>query len=1029
MSNHAGFRSIPFLLFCLSAMALLSGAAFCADGKVNVTFSTNKYDIQRADQSQEISIEGYGCRLIPGMPAMPAQIFAIAVPPGAVVSDVIFDAGEGVELDGFFHVAPAGVPRAIGNENPETYAHDLARYEANFEAVYTRDARYPAQAGEVVRFAGYRKYNLVDVRIMPFAFYPESGRLVHHPNIKVEVRYSMTENAAPQKVWSDHLERTEKVAREIVINYDQAQPWYPQAENKSSRGLHDFVIITLPSLISAVQPLVTWENQKNRSVEVVTTDWISTNYPGYDLAERMRNFLRDKYPSGAWGIEDVLLVGHYDDVPMRRCWQDLGDGKPETDYYFAELSLPDSQSWDKDGDHKWGEDSDSVDFYTEVNVGRIPWSNATTVQKICAKSVSFEMNDDVSFKKNMLLLGAYFWPNTDNAVLMEYKSNPATHSWMADWTKTKMYESGHSTYPMDYNLKWSNVKDVWSAGKYSFVNWGGHGNPQGSYLYYSSGAFVDTSTCNSLNDDYPSIVFAAACSNSDTDSTNLGQCMLRQGAVGFVGATKVAYGSGGWSNPNHGSCQSFDYYFTTCVTSGDYTQGEAHQWALRKMYTSGHWYYNKYETFEWGALWGNPDLGYGTALIMYMNFPEGLPAAHCPPGTATEIIVELKDGLESFVPGTGYMHYRFSAADPYTAVGLTSLGNNLYSATLPVTRPGDEPQYYFSAQGNGGTTLYSPSGAPANAYSFDLYFEQVAWADDFETDTGWTVQNTAVDSGAWERGEPVFMFLQPGTDHSPNGTYCFVTGAQATSPDSNDLDGGPTRLTSPAIDLSDGDADISFYMWFYHSLAGTQEPLQIQISNNNGASWQPVLDVAPNVETVWDYYTFRVSDYVTPTSTVKMRFTVSDNPDDNIVEALLDDFVVTRQVANPTLWANAYSVDINVGADIDLTVEAGSGYANRTYLLLGSLSGTFPGFALPGGKVLPLNWDGLTDMLLAFLGTPVCLNFMGTLDGNGNASATLNTYGPLDPNLAGLMASFAYLLGPPPGFDFVSNPIVITFDL
>jgi len=27
------------------------------------------------------------------------------------------------------------------------------------------------------------------------------------------------------------------------------------------------------------------------------------------------------------------------------------------------------------------------------------------------------------------------------------------------------------------------------------------------------------------------------------------------------------------------------------------------------MYTNGLWSYNKYEMFEWGALWGNPDLG------------------------------------------------------------------------------------------------------------------------------------------------------------------------------------------------------------------------------------------------------------------------------------------------------------------------------------------------------------------------------------------------------------------------------------
>ncbi len=326
----------------------------------------------------------------------------------------------------------------------------------------------------------------------------------------------------------------------------------------------------------------------------------------------MRNFLRDKYPSSEWGIEDVLLVGDYDDVPMRRTWQDVGYGKPETDYYYAELSLPDNQSWDADSDHQWGEDSDPIDFYAEVNVGRIPWSEPATVLHICEKSVAYEQNDDPAFKKNILLLGAFFWDDTDCAVLMEAKVD---QTWMSDWTMTRMYEYGHSTYLMDWNLRYSNVVSVWSSGQFAFVNWAGHGSPYSSHIWFSGGeAFVSTSTCPNLNDTYPAIIFADACSNSDTDHPNIGQEMLRQGGVGFLGATKVAYGMGAWDDPYDGSSQSFDYFFTTSVTSGDYTQGQAHQWALRHMYTNGLWYMVKYEMFEWGAFWGNPDLGMAAVI-------------------------------------------------------------------------------------------------------------------------------------------------------------------------------------------------------------------------------------------------------------------------------------------------------------------------------------------------------------------------------------------------------------------------------
>ena len=139
---------------------------------------------------------------------------------------------------------------------------------------------------------------------------------------------------------------------------------------------------------------------------------------------------------------------------------------------------------------------------------------------------------DDSFKKNILLLGAYFWDDTDNAVLMEAKVD---QEWMTDWTMTRMYEDAQSSYPCDYDLNYNNVQSVWSAGTYAFVDWAGHGSPEATYEYYPSQPFVDEDTCLSLNDEFPSIIFADSCSNSDTDYLNIGQAMLKQGGVGFLG--------------------------------------------------------------------------------------------------------------------------------------------------------------------------------------------------------------------------------------------------------------------------------------------------------------------------------------------------------------------------------------------------------------------------------------------------------------------------------------------------------------
>ena len=628
MQKHA-----RVVIFLIALLAISSLSASASDGVVSVPIPVGAHQIGQTPEGQYVSVEDFGRILVPGKPDLPSKIFAIAIPPGAEVEEVTFDVGQGIVLPGTYDVPPAVLPRVIGEEDPLVYARERQEYEENYNTVYGSDLPYPASVGELVRTAGFRKYNLVDVRVNPVTYRPQSGQLTYHPSVTVNVSYSYTKGYSADGVMIDNLPRKERLAKEIILNYDEAQSWYPAAIG--GKESFDFVFITLESLVSDVAPLVNWEISKGRTVNVVTTAWIDANYTGWDLAERIRNFLREKYPAEEWGIEDVLLIGHYDDVPIRRVWQDLGYGKPETDYYYAELSKPDSLSWDRDGDHQYAENyMDPVDYYAEVVVGRIPWSEPSKVQQICGKSAAYEQNQDPAFKKNILLLGAYFWENTDNAVLMEAKVN---QTWMLPWTKTRMYEQGHSIYASDYNLTYSNVLSVWSGGQFAFVNWAGHGSPHSVHIMYSKGsAFATTSTCPSLNDDYPSIVFADACSNSDTDYDNIGRAMLGQGAVGFLGATKVAYGCPGWNNPYSGSSQSLDYFFTTKVTSGDYTQGEAHQWALVHMYENGLWDAPKYEHFEWSSYWGNPNLGMGPVISSY---PPATPAA--PTGTA-----EAAPGME-----------------------------------------------------------------------------------------------------------------------------------------------------------------------------------------------------------------------------------------------------------------------------------------------------------------------------------------------------------------------------------------------
>jgi hypothetical protein len=110
-----------------------------------------------------------------------------------------------------------------------------------------------------------------------------------------------------------------------------------------------------------------------------------------------------------------------------------------------------------------------------------------------------------------------------------------------------------------------------------------------------------------------------------------------------------------------------------------------------------------------------------------------------------------------------------------------------------------------------------------------------------------------------------------------------------------------------------------------------------------------------------------------------------------------------------TFWDETSEISQAGGGSAGWELMAGSSQAGQSYFVLGSISGTSPGFTKNGIPV-PLNWDAYSDITLELANTAVLSNTFGTLDANGRASASLNvTPGLLPATAIGAVLDHAFV--------------------
>jgi len=1019
-----------------------------------------------------------------GEPALPVQFVRILLPPGKEVAEVeVSGAMTELKLDGVdltrTPVFPYQSPLPIGTAQPA----DLALNEK----IYNSADQFPAANYGTPRMGHCRGYTIYSLALFPVKYKPAAGQLFIHKKMTVALQLKkspagintfLRQDSKADEAWIRNM-----VCNPAALaNYQRIPPGrldYPGGLCDPADH-YDYVIITtsqnsLDDWATSGTTPYNWDSLMNRhtvddglACTLVTIQDINAeaayqnpNPLFDDTAAHIREFCKDAYED--WGTSYILVGADVEWVPAREM-DYLAESDIDSDIYYNHLDL----TFNDDQDNYWGEEGDAgFDLYAEMFIGRVTCDVPQDVSNWLTKCFHYMDAWDRDYLNNAAFYGGDTGWNCQGDDFIDYSAIYGLDRWLGPDTSGDPYppwlgfqygfetwnqENMGAEYDMDVmwtaeppNTGWlggsssaaiTGLRNAISSDNCTLLSGIAHANE------YMSLDVSYTSWESSYHNTRPFFIHDYGCHCGDMGSADDGvlHSML------FHSDTELAfacvYNTGyGWGNYNC-TCSSsalqqksfWDFMFDLQNNSGttdNWQMGKAMAYARDLMAPTIDWdpYSGSWRgVIQCCLLFGDPAQRLKPPAVpaLFMSFPNGLPSGEQPPGPEYLITVEIKTGLENYVPGTAFMNYRYDPLASFTSVALTSLGGDLFEAVLPNTSPGDEPEFYFEAQGDGGTTVYAPWNAPASVYSFDVFLTVELFHDDFETDTGWTVEDINVTTGTWERCDPNPTSGQQvaPVDDNPagTGTQCYVTanGPSGATYSDWDVDGGPTRLISPTLDFSSGDANISFYYWFYGR--DGDDPFSVDISNDDGATWTSVFTTMSS-NSAWTYMTFAVGDYVTPTAQVKVRFSTQDQPNNSITEAGLDDFRIIKILYDASLWAEAYEIEGSVGCQIDINLDAGAAYANRDYTLGAGMSGHLPGTTLPSGKVLPLNMDAFTTLVLNNLNSPYFVNWRAQLDAQGRAVATLDSNGPVPAPYIGQTMTLAFTLQG--AFDMVSNPIFI----
>jgi len=502
-------KKIISLLF-LFTLPLVAGTVFRT-----VTFAREDLIFSKVNEYDVIELKGYPAAINPGEPRLPRVVQPLLIPAGAVPMSVELIVGEWIDIPGKYNIVPAqpDVPLPMPGKTfiPEEYPPD--------PDIYASNNLYPDKEIRLSGSGNMNGYRIAHIELFPVRYIPGTGVLKMATSMTYRLTY--TEHQVSDLIPTVRQKEVfAKAVRAIVVNPEDIDFCAPHVGKNAllsmvPPGYYEYVVISESPIDTVFERLVDWKTTKGVPGTVVLMSWINSNYTGYDLQEKVRNFIIDARDT--WGTIYVLLGGSADYrtsgqniVPARKAWYtSVGGGNTDSlpsDLYYSDLD----GDWDFNGNHIYGQLGDSVDMYADVYVGRASVYNVSMAQNFVYKVLTYEKNPPTDYIKRLMLPTAILFSSYEERPMQDSIARMAP----GDWRVSKMYERNGT-------LSRQGMIDTMNVG-YNFGHWEGHGDQNGIYM---GPPYLTSSDADGLvNGDRVGIANCIGCMCGGWDLTPGGDC-------------------------------------------------------------------------------------------------------------------------------------------------------------------------------------------------------------------------------------------------------------------------------------------------------------------------------------------------------------------------------------------------------------------------------------------------------------------------------------------------------------------------